>query len=81
MAQASAFDPKDKAMIDRQVVESFGTFEKANAMIRRSVLHGYFVAVSDAYQVAPTMAMERTLSQEEQIREIETNLQRIQSDG
>ena len=53
VAKAQSFDPKDKRMIDMRVIDSFGTFERANEQIRAAVLHGYFVAVANAYQQAP----------------------------
>jgi hypothetical protein len=41
MSTAQAFDQADKQMIDELVVESFGSFDKANDVVRASVLHGY----------------------------------------
>ena len=83
MAQAEAFDQDDKKMIDDLVVKKFGSFENANRVIRSSVLHGYFEAVAEAYQLAPSAAVDigHTKSEEETVREIERSLERAASAG
>eukprot|EP01047_Picozoa_sp_COSAG01_P052009 COSAG01_NODE_5425_length_4271_cov_24.200623_1_plen_872_part_00 len=78
MAKAEAFDPKDKQMIDELVQQKLGSFEKANAVIKDSVLRGYFGATSDAYQVAPTA---NGSSQQASITELESRIDAVSSDG